>query len=324
MRLFGRILLWVLAAGAAPSVVLLSVHASQTGSVPTGLWMAAGVGLTVSSLVALGLATFLTRPVQAISREALNIARGTFGGQVDYRAEHELGELTKAFNYMSAQIEAFDAENKRLGENLESGYLETIVALANSIDSKDSYTRGHSQRVADLAVDIGRELLLSELELKRLRYGGILHDIGKIGIVESILMKDTKLTTSEMEAMRDHPVIGDRIIKPVSFLGQIRSAVRNHHEWWDGTGYPDRLKGDEIPLAARIINAADTWDACTSTRPYQRALPEAEAIAVIQKLTGTQLDPAVAAALEKVVARRREKAAIHDSSPLPRVVKLVR
>jgi HD-GYP domain-containing protein (c-di-GMP phosphodiesterase class II) len=225
---------------------------------------------------------------------------------------------------MSAQIEAFDAENKRLTENLESGYLETIVALANSIDSKDSYTRGHSQRVADLAVDIGRELSLSEVELKRLRYGGILHDIGKIGIMESILMKDSKLTTAEMEAMRDHPVIGDRIIKPVSFLGQIRFAVRNHHEWWDGTGYPDRLKGEEIPLSARIINAADTWDACTSTRPYQRALPEAEALAVIAKLTGTQIDPAVGAALQKVVARRREKASVHDSSPLPRVVQLVR
>lgn len=321
MRLFGRILLWVLAAGAAPSVVLLSVHAAQTGSVPMGLWLAAGVGLTVSTLVALGLATFLTRPVQEISREALEIARGRFGGQVDYRADHELGELAKAFNYMSAQIEAFDAENKRLSENLESGYLETIVALANSIDSKDSYTRGHSQRVADLAVDIGRELKLPEVELKRLRYGGILHDIGKIGIVESILMKDTRLTAKEMEAMRDHPVIGDRIIKPVSFLGQIRFAVRNHHEWWDGTGYPDRLKGEEIPLSARIINAADTWDACTSTRPYQRALPEPEALAVIKKLTGSQLDPQVADALEKVINRRREKAEAHDSA---RVVKLVR
>jgi HD-GYP domain-containing protein (c-di-GMP phosphodiesterase class II) len=137
-------------------------------------------------------------------------------------------------------------------------------------------------------------------------------------------MKDSKLTTTEMEAMRDHPVIGDRIIKPVSFLGQIRFAVHNHHEWWDGTGYPDRLKGEEIPLSARIINAADTWDACTSTRPYQRALPEAEALAVIAKLTGTQIDPAVGAALQKVVARRREKASVHDSSPLPRVVQLVR
>lgn len=320
MRLFGRILGWVLLAGAAPIVALLTVHWSTTGGVPTGLWVAAGVGLTVSSLVALFLANFLTRPLQALGREALNIARGIFGGQVDYSANHELGELTRAFNYMSAQIDAFDAENKRLSEHLESGYLETIVALANSIDSKDSYTRGHSQRVADLAVDIGRELGLSEAELKKLRYGGILHDIGKIGIVESILQKDTQLTSKEMELMRDHPVIGDRIIKPVSSLAQIRFMVRNHHEWWDGTGYPDRLKGEEIPLVARIISAADTWDACTSTRPYQRALPEAEAVGVIQKLTGTQLDPKVAAALETVIARRREKAALQSGA---RVVKLV-
>src|SRR5690348_14039046 len=174
---------------------------------------------------------------------------------------------------MSKQLQAYDEENRGLYESLEQGYLETIVALANSIDSKDAYTRGHSQRVGDTAVEIGRELGLTERELKLLHYGGILHDIGKIGIVESILLKQSRLTEEEMLVMRDHPTIGDSIIGPVTFLNSVRSAVRNHHERWDGTGYPDGLKGDEIPLLARIVNCADTFDACTSTRPYQKALP---------------------------------------------------
>ena len=307
MKLFSRIFLTVVTAALAPTLFLLAVSAASGDGLSARLWWAGGFGLVVAALTAVLLARFLTGPLKQLNDATLAIARGQFGGQLDYRANHELGELTKAFNYMSAQIDAFDAENKRLADNLESGYLETIVALANSIDSKDSYTRGHSQRVADLSVEMGRELGLAEAELKRLRYGGILHDIGKIGIVESILHKDSQLTPGEMEVMRDHPAIGDRILQPISFLAEIRVSVRNHHEWWDGTGYPDRLKGDEIPLAARIINAADTWDACTSTRPYQRALSEPEALAVIDRLTGTQLDPQVSAALKTVVNKRREK-----------------
>src|SRR5690606_18268827 len=115
-------------------------------------------------------------------------------------------------------------------ESLEEGYLETIVALANSIDSKDSYTRGHSQRVADVSVEIGRELGMTEHELRQLRYGGILHDVGRIGIVDAILCKQDRLTDDEMAVMRGHPEIGDQIIEPVSFLASVRSAVRSHHE----------------------------------------------------------------------------------------------
>ena len=308
MRLFTRILVGVLVAALLPVAVLLIALRATGGEVPALVWLAALLGVGLSTGVAWAYARAFSRPVKLLDDAALTIARGKFGEQVDYKANHELGDLVKAFNYMSAQIDAFDAENVRLTEELESGYLETIVALANSIDSKDSYTRGHSQRVADLSVDVGRELGLPEKELRNLRYGGILHDIGKIGIVESILLKQTTLTAAEMEVMRDHPVIGDRIIKPVSFLKEIRFAVRNHHERFDGTGYPDRLKGEEIPLVARIVNCADTWDACTSTRPYQRALSDEEALAVVDRLTGTQIDPKVAAAMKAVIQRRVEKA----------------
>ena len=266
------------------------------------------LGVAFAIAVAFALAALfsrtLARPLKKFGAAALQIARGNFGVQVDFRSKNELGELAQTFNYMSAQIEAYDHETKRLYESLENGYLETIVALANSIDSKDAYTRGHSQRVGDLSMEIGRELGLGQTELKLLHYGGILHDVGKIGIVESILRKQTRLTDDEMQVMRDHPAIGDTIIQPVSFLTSVRSAVRNHHERWDGTGYPDALKGEEIPLAARIVNCADTFDACTSTRPYQKAMPLEKAIEILEGLRGKQLDPKVLDALRRVIDKR--------------------
>jgi len=266
------------------------------------------LGLGGAILVALVLAALfsrnLTRPLKGFTTGALELARGKFGVEVDVPQKNELGELAQTFNYMSKQLLAYDTENRGLYESLEKGYLETIVALANSIDSKDAYTRGHSQRVGDVAVEIGRELSLAERELRQLQYGGILHDIGKIGIVESILCKQSRLTDQEMAIMREHPAIGDAIIGPVSFLGSVRACVRHHHERWDGTGYPDRLKGEDIPLLARIVACADTFDACTSTRPYQKAMPLEKAMEILDNLSGAQLDPKVVLALRQVLAKQ--------------------
>ncbi|HZI12009.1 MAG TPA: HD domain-containing phosphohydrolase [Myxococcus sp.] len=266
------------------------------------------LGLGGAILVALVLAALfsrnLTRPLKHFTEVALELAHGKFGVEVNIRPKNELGELAQTFNYMSKQLLAYDMENRGLYESLEKGYLETIVALANSIDSKDAYTRGHSQRVGDVAVEIGRELNLTERELRHLQYGGILHDIGKIGIVESILCKQSRLTDQEMATMREHPAIGDAIIGPVSFLGSVRACVRHHHERWDGTGYPDRLKGKDIPLLARIVGCADTFDACTSTRPYQKAMPLEKAMEILDNLSGAQLDPEVVAALRRVLAKK--------------------
>ncbi|XXF76398.1 HD domain-containing protein [Myxococcaceae bacterium GXIMD 01537] len=263
-----------------------------------------GGAILVAVLLAATFSRNLTRPLKGFTDGALELARGKFGVEVDIPQKNELGELARTFNYMSKQLQAYDMENRRLYESLEQGYLETIVALANSIDSKDAYTRGHSQRVGDVAVEIGRELNLTERELKQLQYGGILHDIGKIGIVESILCKQTRLTDAEMTIMREHPVIGDSIIGPVSFLGAVRACVRSHHERWDGTGYPDKLQGEEIPLLARIVACADTFDACTSTRPYQKAMPLEQAMGILDNLTSKQLDPKVVAALRRVLEKK--------------------
>ena len=266
------------------------------------------LGLGAAILVAVVLAALfsrnLTRPLKGFISGALELAHGKFGVEVDIQQKNELGELAQTFNYMSKQLLAYDMENRGLYESLEKGYLETIVALANSIDSKDAYTRGHSQRVGDVAVEIGKELKLTERELRQLQYGGILHDIGKIGIVESILCKQTKLTDQEMAIMREHPAIGDAIIGPVSFLGAVRACVRHHHERWDGTGYPDKLKGEDIPLLARIVACADTFDACTSTRPYQKAMPLEKAMEILDNLSGAQLDPKVVQALKQVLAKQ--------------------
>ncbi|MFL5321404.1 MAG: HD domain-containing phosphohydrolase [Myxococcaceae bacterium] len=266
------------------------------------------VTVAVAFVVAIALAGLfsrnVTRPLKGFMDAALKLASGTFGVKVPVSTKNEIGELASTFNYMSMQLEAYSQETGRLYESLESGYLETIVALANSIDSKDPYTRGHSQRVGDLSVEIGRELGLTERELKLLQYGGILHDIGKIGIVESILCKQSRLTDDEMTVMRTHPEIGDSIIQPVSFLASVRAAIRNHHERYDGTGYPDKLKGEAIPLIARIVNCADTFDACTSTRPYQKAMPLSEAWTILERLRGTQLDPKVLDGLKRVLEKK--------------------
>jgi HD-GYP domain-containing protein (c-di-GMP phosphodiesterase class II) len=263
-----------------------------------------GGAILVACVLAATFSRNLTRPLKNFTATALELANGKFGAEVNIRQKNELGELAQTFNYMSKQLMAYDQENRRLYESLEQGYLETIVALANSIDSKDAYTRGHSQRVGDVAVEIGRELSLPERQLKQLQYGGILHDIGKIGIVESILCKQSRLTDAEMAIMREHPAIGDSIIGPVSFLSGVRSCVRSHHERWDGTGYPDKIKGEDIPLLARIVACADTFDACTSTRPYQKAMPLEQAMQILDKLSGAQLDPKVVAALRSVLQKK--------------------
>jgi putative nucleotidyltransferase with HDIG domain len=280
-----------------------------------------GLGLLTAALVALVLALAfsrgLTRPLKGFTASALEIARGRFGTQVEVKTHNELGELAQTFNYMSRQLQAYDAETRGLYESLEKGYLETILALTNSIESKDPYTRGHSQRVGDMAAEIGRELGLSEREVKQLRYGGILHDIGKIGITEPILRKQTELTPEEMAVMREHPSIGASIVGPVSFLGNARDAVRSHHEKWNGTGYPQGLKGEAIPLIARVVSCADTWDACTSTRPYQRAMTARAALEVMERLRGVSLDPQVVDALRRVLVKRGAL-----SEPQPRTVSL--
>jgi len=264
--------------------------------------------VSISLLVALGLGVLfafgLTRPIAKLVRGSLAIARGKFGTQLTVRTRNELSELAHTFNYMSNQLLYYDEQTKELVASLEKGYLETLRALAKSIDAKDPYTAGHSDRVTEIALQIGRELGLDSEQMKFLRYAGIMHDIGKIGISDHILGKKGRLTDEEFKLARKHPVIGENIIEPIDFLQPVRPLVLHHHEWIDGSGYPAGLYGDQIPLGARILAAADTFDAVTSERPYQKAVSEEEAIGILKGLRCKQLDPDVCDALIRVIEQR--------------------
>jgi putative nucleotidyltransferase with HDIG domain len=294
----------VLAASLLPAALAVAVVSAGRGGLDgralAALALASALALALSALVARS----LTRPLREIVRGALEIARGRFGREVPVAARNELGDLAYTFNHMSRELAAYDGENRGLIAALERGYLETIRSLAAAVDAKDPYTRGHAERVAALSVEIGRELGLAPEALQVLERGGILHDIGKIGIPDAILAKAGALAEHEMAFVRDHPRIGAEIVAGVAFLADVVPAIRSHHERWDGTGYPDRLAGEAIPLVARIVNIADTWDACTSRRPYQEALAPEAVVAILEGLKGSQTDPAVHGALLRVLARR--------------------
>jgi putative nucleotidyltransferase with HDIG domain len=306
MRLFRSTVLLMLIAAAVPATVLALLLLREAHA--TVSWRAAAVAGLTALGVALPLSAWLagriSRPISECVRGALDIARGHFGRQVTVAVRNEVGELAYTFNHMSRELASYDRENRRLIAALEAGYLATLRSLASAIDAKDPSTRGHSERVAELSVAVGEELGLDEGARKALAYGGLLHDVGKIGIPEVLLHKSEALAPDELQQMRAHPVIGAEILRGVAFLEAAAPAVRSHHERWDGAGYPDRLAGQAIPVVARIVNAVDTFDACTTDRPYQPVLPLEEAVAVLIRLRGSQIDPAVCDALVRVLRRR--------------------
>jgi putative two-component system response regulator len=172
--------------------------------------------------------------------------------------------------------------------------LQMVHALANTIDAKDSYTNGHSTRVAKYSVMIAERLGYSGEKLERLRYAALLHDIGKIGIPKEIINKTSKLTDEEYEVIKTHPVIGSNILKEITEIPDISIGARWHHERYDGRGYPDHLAGDEIPKLARIIGVADAYDAMTSKRSYRDVLAQNIVYGEVEKGKGTQFDPDIA------------------------------
>ena len=198
---------------------------------------------------------------------------------------HEINLFTSLASQAAIAI-----ENARLFESLEEIYIEVITALASAIDARDSYTHGHSHRVTEYAVVIAEALDLSPAEVDIIRNASILHDVGKIGIKEDILKKPGRLTEDERKEMEYHPFIGTKILQSVKLLEPVLPLVYHHHEWVDGSGYPDGLKGEDIPLGARIIAVADAFESMTSDRPYRKALPLDEAFAELRHCSGKQFD----------------------------------
>jgi putative nucleotidyltransferase with HDIG domain len=173
-------------------------------------------------------------------------------------------------------------------------FTQTIGALAEAVDKRDPYTSKHSIRVKEIAVDIGRVMRVGDAELEALEWGGLLHDVGKIGVPDRVLLKAERLTKEERTIMNSHPVLGAQIIAPVTKLAPELPIIRHHHEWYNGSGYPDRLIGDEIPALARVLHVADAFEAMTAQRPYRMTpLTIEQALGELRKFAGVQFDPVV-------------------------------
>jgi len=186
-------------------------------------------------------------------------------------------------------------------------YLDTIRALAAAIDAKDPYTKGHSERVSEMSVVLAQELNLSDNDIENIEYTALLHDIGKIGIDDSILGKKGSLTDQEFDKIKEHTIMGANIIQPVDFLKNSYRAIYHHHEKYNGKGYPDGIKSEDIPILARIIAVADAYDAMSSDRPYRKKLSKDKILKELKDQSGKQFDPEIVKALISVLDREREK-----------------
>lgn len=187
--------------------------------------------------------------------------------------------------------------NEELSETntvLEKAYLELVETLRLAVEAKDTYTRGHSERVSAYSVLIGEKMELSSRRLKTLKIGGIFHDVGKIGVPDSILLKEDKLTDDEYSKIKKHTVVGAEMLEPVSYFKNVLPIIKYHHERYDGTGYPEGLKGEKIPILARIVAVADSFDAMTSKRSYRNSLSLKKVKTELEKGKGTQFDPQIA------------------------------
>jgi HD-GYP domain-containing protein (c-di-GMP phosphodiesterase class II) len=258
-------------------------------------------------LLSIGVSIFaarrITNPLQILAESGRALARGDFSQRVHLRSRTEIGELAETFNTMSEELEQFVKDLKQAAEENRALFLGSIQMLAGAVDEKDPYTRGHSDRVTRYSLMIGKELNLDETFMETLQISAQLHDVGKIGIEDRILKKPGALTAEEFEVMKTHTTKGANILRPVTQLAEMLPGIELHHEALDGRGYPYGLEGDQIPLLARVIAVADTFDALTTNRPYQHAHTPEEALKIIQNLAGKRLDPVPVAALMAVYGR---------------------
>jgi HD-GYP domain-containing protein (c-di-GMP phosphodiesterase class II) len=259
----------------------------------------------IAGLVALGLGFVLSRrligPMQELADISSEISEGKLSVRLEPQGEDEIAQLGRNFNHMADNIESLVRRLKHALRQNQELFLETIRTLAAAIDAKDPYTKGHSERVSAYSMAIARHLGLSFDEVFHVRIAAILHDVGKLGIEDGILNKPGGLTDEEYAVMRRHPDIGAQIMAPISKLKTIIPGIRNHHETWDGNGYPDRLTGEEIPMVARIIGVADTFDAMTTNRPYQEAMTLDYVTQKLRSMAGTRFDPKVVEAFVAAV-----------------------
>ncbi|MEK6375657.1 MAG: HD domain-containing phosphohydrolase [Acidobacteriota bacterium] len=261
------------------------------------------IALAVAIIAAIVFASGIARPIRALAEKTREIATGNYQQRVELKTHNEIGELAENFNSMSGAIEhAVDQLKKAAHEN-NLLFINSVRMLAAAIDAKDPYTRGHSERVARYSIAIGKNLGLSEKEMRNLRISALLHDVGKIGIDDRILRKPGALSDDEFELMKGHPAKGAAIMSGVAQLIDIIPGMKYHHEKWSGGGYPEGLLGEQIPVQARIVAIADTFDAMTTNRPYQKAMELNYVVEKIKSFAGTRFDPHVVEAFANAVRR---------------------
>jgi HD-GYP domain-containing protein (c-di-GMP phosphodiesterase class II) len=275
-------------------------------------WALAALGLAI--LAAVFFAGTLSTPINRLAAASRAFAEGDVSIRVRVRTRNEIGELADVFNRMAAKIEDDIRKLRLAAKENNQLFLGTIRALAQAIDAKDPYTRGHSVRVNQYSVIIARYLGLENQELRDIHVASLLHDVGKIGIDDAVLKKPGALTQEEFTIMKTHTVLGANIMSPITQMKKIIPGLRSHHERMGGNGYPDALRGEEIPLMARIIAVADTFDAMTTHRPYQTAMSFEIALARINELKGVALDDKVVEAFNRAYSggefRAQERAAV--------------
>ena len=261
------------------------------------------IALVLAIVAAIVFASGIARPIRVLAERSREIAEGNYQQRVDLKTHNEIGELAQNFNVMSASIEEAVEQLKKAAHENHLLFLNSVRMLAAAIDAKDPYTRGHSERVARYSVAIGKNLSLPEREMRSLRISALLHDVGKIGIDDRILRKPGALSEEEFDVMKQHPAKGAAIMSGVAQLIDIVPGMKYHHEKWGGGGYPDGLEGEQIPMQARIVAIADTFDAMTTNRPYQKAMELGYVVEKIKSFAGTRFDPRVVDAFVSAVRR---------------------
>jgi len=270
---------------------------ASVGEMRSQTWMISLAFACVALFIGMIAARMLTKPIHDLSIAAQNIAGGDLSTRVDSRNITEIGTLGASFNLMADELEEYIARLAKAATENRELFVGTVKALAAAIDGKDKYTRGHSERVARISVAIGKQLGMSETDLETLRISALLHDVGKIAIDDSILKKPAALTDEEFAIMKTHPVKGYKIMSQIPAMKDFLPGMYMHHEMVNGQGYPQGLTGDQIPLQAKIVSVADTFDAMTIDRPYSKGMLLPEAIERIRSFVNTRYDGNVVEAL---------------------------
>ncbi len=270
-------------------------------SIHRSIIMYAAIILGLAFIGTLLLARVITTRVKRLHEGVLSLALEEGFRPIPEDSSDELGDLTRNFNWMAQQILAQKEDLQAHAHKLEEAYVSMVRVIAASLDARDPYTLGHSTRVAKLSCELGKRLGMDQETLFDLERAAIFHDLGKIQTPDDVLLKGERLSEKEEEQMRNHPTDGTDILRMAPFLHQYIPVVRAHHEWYDGNGYPDGKKGDEIPLHAQVIALADAFDAMTTDRPYRQALDTEEALEEILRFRGTQFSPRLADAFAEMV-----------------------